>query len=84
MKRIERQQLYRAVVCAIFAGVIAAPFAEETAYALPVEGTNAAANAGTADISTADKTMNINDKKSYSSISSAPFQGLRIDRLPLG
>ena len=65
MKRIERQQLYRAVVCAIFAGVIAAPFAEETAYALPVEGTNAAANAGTADISTADKTMNIAGKSDH-------------------
>ena len=65
MKRIERQQLYRAVVCAIFAGVIAAPFAEETAYALPVEGTNAAANAGTADISTADKTMNIAGKNDH-------------------
>ena len=65
MKRIERQQLYRAVVCAIFAGVIAAPFAEETAYALPVEGANAAANAGTADISTADKTMNIAGKSDH-------------------
>ena len=65
MKRIERQQLYRAVVCAIFAGVVAAPFAEETAYALPVEGTNAAANAGTADISTADKTMNIAGKSDH-------------------
>ena len=65
MKRIERQQLYRAVVCAIFAGVIAAPFVEETAYALPVEGTNAAANAGEADISTADKTMNIAGKSDH-------------------
>nr|WP_315409740.1 YDG domain-containing protein [uncultured Selenomonas sp.] len=65
MKRIERQQLYRAVVCAIFAGVIAAPFAEETAYALPVEGTHHEANAGTADISTADKTMNIAGKNDH-------------------
>ena len=29
-------------------------------------------------------TKKTNDKKSYSSISNAPFQGLRIDRLPLG
>ena len=29
-------------------------------------------------------TRKTNDKKSYSSISNVPFQGLRIDRLPLG
>lgn len=59
------KQIHRAIAYALFAGVLAAPFAEETAYALPVEGTNAAANAGEADISTSGKTMDITGKTEH-------------------
>ena len=59
MKTSSNKQLRRTILCAIFAGALAAPFAAPTAYALPIEGANAAANKGEANISTADKTMNI-------------------------
>ena len=59
MKTSSKKHLRRTILCAIFAGALAAPFAAPTAYALPIEGANAAANKGEANISTADKTMNI-------------------------
>ena len=59
MKTSSNKQLRRTILCALFAGIVAAPFAVQTAYALPIEGANAAANAGEANITTADKTMNI-------------------------
>ena len=59
MKTSSNKQLRRTILCAIFAGALAAPFAAQTAYALPIEGANAATNAEEANITTADKTMNI-------------------------
>ena len=65
MKQYHAKQLYRAVACAIFAGIVAAPFAAQTAYALPIEGANAAANAGEANISTSGTTMDIVGKTEH-------------------
>ena len=65
MKTASTKHLRRTILCAIFAGALAAPFAAPTAYALPIEGANAAANAGEANITTADKTMNIAGRTDY-------------------
>nr|WP_315409741.1 YDG domain-containing protein [uncultured Selenomonas sp.] len=65
MKTSSNKQLRRTILCAIFAGALAAPFAAPTAYALPIEGANAAANAGEANITTADKTMDIAGKTDH-------------------
>ena len=50
VKHPTKKHLRLAVAYALFAGAIAAPFAASPAYALPVEGANAAANAGEATI----------------------------------
>ena len=65
MKQYHAKQLYRAVACAIFAGIVAAPFAAQTAYALPIEGANAATNAGEANISTSGAVMDIVGKTDH-------------------
>lgn len=65
MKTSSTKHLRRKLLCAIFAGALAAPFAAQTAYALPIEGANAAANAGEASITTADKTMDIAGKTDH-------------------
>ena len=65
MKTSSNKHLRRTILCALFAGIVAAPFAAPTAYALPIEGANAAANAGEANITTADKTMNIAGKNDH-------------------
>ena len=65
MKTSSNKHLRRTILCAIFAGALAAPFAAQTAYALPIEGANAAANAGEANITTADKTMDIAGKTDH-------------------
>ena len=65
MKHSYAKQLYRAVACAIFAGIVAAPFAAQTAYALPIEGANAATNAGEANISTGGAVMDIVGKTEH-------------------
>ena len=65
MKHDHANQLYRAVACALFAGIVAAPFAAQTAYALPIEGANAATNAGEADISTSGTVMDIVGKTEH-------------------
>ncbi|EJU29188.1 YDG domain-containing protein, partial [Selenomonas sp. CM52] len=65
MKHHHAKQFYRAIACAIFAGALAAPFAVQTAYALPIEGANAAANAGEANISTGGAVMDIAGKTAH-------------------
>ena len=65
MKHYHAKQLYRAVACALFAGIVAAPFAAQTAYALPIEGANAAANKTEADISIAGAVMDIVGKTEH-------------------
>ena len=65
MKHHHAKQFYRAIACAIFAGALAAPFAAQTAYALPIEGANAAANAGEANISTSGAVMDITGKTEH-------------------
>ena len=65
MKTASNKQLRRTILCALFAGIVAAPFAAPTAYALPIEGANAKANAGAANITTADKTMDIKGKTDH-------------------
>ena len=65
MKQYHAKQLYRAVACAIFAGIVAAPFAAQTAYALPIEGANAATNKAEADISTSGAVMDIVGKTEH-------------------
>lgn len=59
MKQAVGKHLRRAVAYALFAGAIAAPFAAPHAYALPVEGGNAALNAGEATITTEGTVMDI-------------------------
>nr|WP_314808742.1 filamentous hemagglutinin N-terminal domain-containing protein [uncultured Selenomonas sp.] len=59
MKQAAGKHLRRAVAYALFAGAIAAPFAASPAYALPVEGANAAANAAEATITTEGTVMDI-------------------------
>ena len=65
MKHHHAKQLYRAVTCALFASALAAPFAVQTAYALPIEGANAATNKTEADISTSGTVMDIAGKSSH-------------------
>ena len=65
MKHHHAKQFYRAIACALFAGIVAAPFAAQTAYALPIEGTNAATNKTEADISTSGTVMDIAGKSSH-------------------
>ena len=65
MKQYHAKQLHRAVACALFAGIVAAPFAAQTAYALPIEGANAATNKTEADISTSGTVMNIMGKTEH-------------------
>ena len=65
MKTSSNKHLCRTLLCALFAGVIAAPFAAPTAYALPVEGAHHDANAGAANIAAADKTMDIVGKTDH-------------------
>ena len=59
------KHIHRVVAYALFAGSIAAPFAAQTAYALPIEGANAEANAGEANISTSGAIMDITGKSSH-------------------
>ena len=65
MKTTSNKQLRRTLLCALFAGSIAAPFAAQTAYALPIEGANAATNAGEANISTGGAVMDITGKTEH-------------------
>ena len=65
MKHHHAKRLYHAVVCALFAGIVAAPFAAQTAYALPIEGANAAANAEEANISKSGAVMDIAGKTEH-------------------
>ena len=59
MKQAAGKHLRRAVAYALFAGAIAAPFTASPAYALPVEGANAALNAGEATITQSGSVMDI-------------------------
>ena len=59
------KHIHRVVAYALFAGVIAAPFAAPHAYALPIEGANAAANKTEADISTSGAVMDITGKTAH-------------------
>ena len=52
VKHPTKKHLRLAIAYALFAGALAAPFAASPAYALPVEGANAAANAAEATITT--------------------------------
>ena len=65
MKTSSNAKLRRTLLCALFAGIVAAPFAAQTAYALPIEGANAAANAGEANISTGGTVMDIVGKTEH-------------------
>ena len=65
MKTSSKKHLRRTILCAIFAGALAAPFAAQTAYALPIEGANAATNAGEANISTSGTVMDITGKTEH-------------------
>ena len=65
MKSISNKQLRRKLLCALVASALAAPFAAQTAYALPIEGANAATNAGEADISTSGTVMDIAGKTDH-------------------
>ncbi|QNH53918.1 filamentous hemagglutinin N-terminal domain-containing protein [Selenomonas timonae] len=65
MKSVSKKQLRRKLLCALVAGALAAPFAAQTAYALPIEGANAAANAGEANISTSGTVMDIAGKTEH-------------------
>ena len=65
MKHHHAKRLYHAVVCALFAGIVAAPFAAQTAYALPIEGANAATNKTEVDISTSGTVMDIAGKTEH-------------------
>lgn len=59
------KRLCRTLLCALFAGSIAAPFAATTAYALPSEGAHHDMNAGAADISTSGTVMDIVGKSEH-------------------
>ena len=65
MKTASTKQLRRKLLCAIFAGALAAPFAAQTAYALPIEGVNEVTNKTEADISTSGTVMNIMGKTAH-------------------
>ncbi|GAA0204691.1 filamentous hemagglutinin N-terminal domain-containing protein [Selenomonas dianae] len=62
MKQAAGKHLRLAIAYALFAGALAAPFAASPAYALPVEGANAAANAAEATITQSGTVMDINGK----------------------
>ena len=65
MKTASTKHMRRTILCALFAGIVAAPFAAQTAYALPIEGANAATNAGEANISTSGTVMDIVGKTEH-------------------
>ena len=65
MKSASTKQLRRKLLCALVAGALAAPFAAQTAYALPIEGANAATNKTEADISTSGTVMDIVGKTEH-------------------
>ncbi|EHG20988.1 hypothetical protein HMPREF9334_01109 [Selenomonas infelix ATCC 43532] len=65
MKSASNKQLRRTLLCALFAGIVAAPFAAPHAYALPIEGANAATNKTEADISTSGTVMDITGKTAH-------------------
>ena len=65
MKTSSTKHLRRKLLCAIFAGALAAPFAAQTAYALPIEGANAATNKTEANISTSGTVMDITGKTAH-------------------
>ena len=65
MKSASNKQLRRTLLCALVAGALAAPFAAQTAYALPIEGANAATNKTEADISTSGAVMDITGKTAH-------------------
>ena len=65
MKSASNKQLRRTLLCALVAGALAAPFAAQTAYALPIEGANAATNKTEADISTSGTVMDITGKTDH-------------------
>ncbi|UZE45615.1 YDG domain-containing protein, partial [Selenomonas sputigena] len=65
MKSISKKQLRCKLLCALVAGALAAPFAAPHAYALPIEGANAAANADAATIRTNGTAMNIVGKTDH-------------------
>jgi len=65
MKASSNAQLRRTLLCALALGSIAAPFAAPHAYALPIEGANAATNAGEANISTSGAVMDIAGKTDH-------------------
>ena len=65
MKTASKKQLSRKLLCALVAGALAAPFAAPHAYALPIEGANAATNAGEANISTGGAVMDIVGKTEH-------------------
>ena len=65
MKTVSNKHLRRTLLCALFAGSIAAPFAAPHAYALPIEGANAATNKTEADISTSGAVMDIVGKTEH-------------------
>ena len=65
MKSISNKQLRRTILCALVAGIVAAPFAAQTAYALPIEGAHAETNAGEANISTSGTVMDITGKTEH-------------------
>ena len=65
MKTTSNKQLRRKLLCALVAGALAAPFAAPHAYALPIEGANAATNKTEADISTSGTVMDITGKTDH-------------------
>ena len=65
MKTVSTKHLRRTILCALFAGIVAVPFAAQTAYALPIEGANAATNKTEADISTSGAVMDITGKTAH-------------------
>ena len=65
MKTASTKHLHRTILCALFAGIVAVPFAAQTAYALPIEGANAATNKTEADISTSGAVMDITGKTAH-------------------
>ena len=65
MKTSSNKHLRRKLLCALFAGIVAAPFAAQIAYALPIEGANAATNKTEANISTSGTVMDITGKTAH-------------------
>ena len=77
MKTLSNKNLRRTLLCALFASALAAPFAAQTAYALPSEGANAAANAEEANISTSGTVMDIVGKTEHNVLK---WEDFSIDR----